>query len=389
MARKNTSIARTEDINISLKGDLPRPTIRRLPIESLSEQVDNVREEINLVDANGLMLFRSMSVNGQLPGHFITVNERHDGTIVVLIGNRRVRTAKVLRNKDALNATFSGLDGKRRNGITAVEDGRLDEIECLVYEGLTTSQESQIRADHAGTAPLAAWDKYVQVIQLWEAGLTSLMIESQTGFSHGTAERYRYLYEMDPVVEKDFYDRCHGKKHLNLKQVDINELHKLWNADKDAGITIPIARREHKSNLANAGSSVFKKFGPLSQAKWDELVARAAAAESGEPTPEDSRVRRSQKQHEDNADRYKDAPFTSAYAKWAAGDPTVDLNALYTAEKAFLAEHKRLRLDYENLVERNLELQMENERLTDELARLTTPALPAPIEAIEAEVISD
>jgi hypothetical protein len=378
------STGRTE--SMKMIGDLPMPTVERIPLGRLFS-ARNVREKVDLTTDKGLELLQSLSVNGQMGGHFLIVSVQAkanpDGTdVITLVGNRRLAAMQALDNPTVLEATLSGVDPKKRINIQA-KPGQFAEVECLAYRGLTEEQEAHIRADHQGIESLTKWDKYLQVIQLWEAGLNSRQIESMTGISHGVAERYRYIYEMDARMEQEWYDQCHGGKGKGLTFTDRNEIHKQWIQDVASSLrNIAVSARDNTSKTEYADSNLFKKFGPLSEAKYDEIVA--AKQKPSEPE-ETEKARRSSKQHADNAFNFKDAPFTAGYAKWASGDPSVDLNALYQAELRFIREHKTLLAVHEELAEkfgelkaRNDELVMENEVLKEELAKFKAKGLPAP-----------
>jgi hypothetical protein len=369
-------------VDASNIADLPTPTYdRAVPIE-LVYSADNVRENVSFTSSAALQVLSSLCVNGQLPGHPFIGNRGPDGRIKVLVGNRRITFMHAINDGPArIDGLLKDVDPKARMLIKG-EPGKFKTVEMLVYDGLDEAQEAVIRNDHAGVEPLTSWDKYTQLVQLWRAGLTSRQIESSTGVSHGSAEKARNIYVMGPDVEAEFHAQCHKEEGYGLRTEDRMSLYSAWLQDVSNGTNLPISARSEEARtarMANAESCYFRSLGPLSSAKWESLKERYFASKAGRDADEETpKKRRTTKQHMDNADNFRDVPWVADYAKWAAGDTSINVGEVYKAAKAFMAEGRRVAAE-------NDALRMEIAKLRTDLAEASEIIRQYKIELDSAE----
>jgi hypothetical protein len=217
----------------------------------------------------------------------------------------------------------------------------IEYLTCKVYRGLTLEQEKILRSDHIGLAALLPWERYCNVIDLYDAGETLKSIVSLTGIKQATVNRWNGIHDMDPIVEEEHFKSCHKIPNMGLGQKELIPLHSAWIADRDAmlvamrrgelsesNVFLPL---EERISLAENGRyRLFRAFGEKSQALWDSFV-EAYEASGDASTAEPTIKARKRKDIDDASQSMHAIPSIAKALKWAKGED-VNLQYLYMEE---------------------------------------------------------
>lgn len=353
MAKGKSSGRVTPGTSLSLIGGLPNPTVEHLPLVDL-EVTRNFREdsgEYGTPKATELM--RSLSEFGQMGGHQLTVH-RYTGPdgkthLEVVCGCRRTYMARYV-NAGVLP------DGK---GLpTGVKQRDFATMECTVYENLTPEQEDWIRADHMGSQPLSAWEKFLVAERLFaHENATYEKVASAIGMASPTmAQKYYAIANCGPATDlrQAWYDKCHDVPGaLNITLPLVGKLYDAWN--RDARLMSGATVQQQKRNLSG-------QWGPESGRLWEEIHAQLVRdRDMGKNPTGSARAKRTAETFEQAQKQYSDEPIADGFCGWAAGLDGYELSAVIGLIRTLRAENESMRQRIEDLTHENESLRSELE----------------------------
>jgi hypothetical protein len=109
----------------------------------------NPREESVYTDSRNTFLARSINDFGFDPNEPISVSQRADGLYWVIKGHRRYHAVKTL-----IEAGLPAVTGESPSPAVGPNPERFKEIPCLVFKGLTLTEELDLLMDHGGIIKL-------------------------------------------------------------------------------------------------------------------------------------------------------------------------------------------------------------------------------------------
>lgn len=220
-------------------------------------------------------------------------------------GFRSDKPLVVAKYKDNDTWKYRVIQGHRRfAAVTTInkrDNSKCTELPCIVYEGLSETDEWKLMIDHFHVKGLSEFEQYLAIKRLLLAGLTEEAVANQTGKSRGFVQRRRWIASAPQVVEDAYRAKAEGTGTLALTDPDLQEIKKAMTADQAAG-------------LDNVNG------GPNFSEVWSNITnnGRAKAPEPKSKT---------RKELLDMLGMVKD-PIGKGFLKYAAGEPGQQLTTL-------------------------------------------------------------
>lgn len=325
-------------------------TLMDIPLESFVHR-RNYGERTLRPNKDGCDLLRSISGYGFIPDREPSVVLEPDGKYEVICGNRRITACKVLQSNESIASFFTTpgyvVSKPNMKGITVRE---ITSITCRVYNNITLEQEKILRSDHIGLEALTTWEKYCNVVDLYDAGETLKSIEALTGVKSATINRYNGIHDLPEVVEQEFFKQCHKLPNMNLGQKELDPLHQAWIADRDAMLAakrhgeltdadVFLPPEERASKAENGRYRIFRNWGEKSQVLWNSYVAAYEEKGDASKAATTATTMRKKKDVDKQVENYHACPTILNALKWARGED-VNLQYVYLEEMSFRKDAK-------------------------------------------------
>lgn len=155
-----------------------------------------------------------------------------------------------IERKYGVRPDYRVIRGHRRfTAVTLARKANADlfrKLTCVVYEGLSESEEIALMYDHGGIEQLDELEVYRAIVKLFGAGHSQERVAQLIGMKRGYVQDRIYLWDLPQSVKDEYEKRFRpladgkspvkGKDYISFTWADVDKLHVCYNADTEDGV---------------------------------------------------------------------------------------------------------------------------------------------------------